>query len=60
MYHPPTERYNVISDMTARGHLPRLISLQVRGLQSGAEWDVSDVGSMLLVKAYSFSFLVGV
>lgn len=52
----PTERYNVIWDLGARGHLPRLISLQVKGLRGDAQWDVTDVGNMLLVENFSFSF----
>jgi hypothetical protein len=52
----PTERYNVIWDLSARGHLPRLISLQVKGLQDDARWDVSNVGAMLLVEDFSLSF----
>jgi hypothetical protein len=52
----PTERYNVIWDLAARGHLPRLISLQVKGLREDAEWDISDIGPMLLVEDFSFSF----
>jgi hypothetical protein len=52
----PTERYKVIWDLAARGHLPQLISLQVKGLQGDAEWNVSDVGRMLLVEDFSFSF----
>ena len=52
----PTERYNILWDLGARGHLPRLISLQVKGLQDDAHWDVSDVGAMLLVEDYSFSY----
>jgi hypothetical protein len=52
----PTERYNVIWDLGARGHLPRLISLQVRGLQEDSQWDVSEVGNMLLVEDFSFRF----
>ena len=52
----PTERYNVIWDLSARGHLPRLISLQVKGLQGDAQWNVSEAGTMLLVEDFSFSF----
>jgi len=52
----PTDQYRVIWDLGARGHLPRLISLQVKGLHGNAEWDVSDVGSMLLIEDFSFSF----
>jgi hypothetical protein len=56
----PTERYSVIWDLSARGHLPRLITLKVKGLQNDARWDVSDVGSMLLVEDFSFSFPINV
>lgn len=52
----PTERYDILWDLGARGHLPRLISLQVKGLQDDVRWDVSEVGAMLLVEDYSFSF----
>jgi hypothetical protein len=52
----PTERYNVIWDLGARGHLPRLISLQVKGLQDDAQWDVAESGPMLLIEDFSFSF----
>jgi hypothetical protein len=55
----PTDRYNVLWDLSARGHLPRLISLQVKGLQDDAQWDVAEVGSMLLIEDFSFSFPVG-
>jgi hypothetical protein len=54
----PSQRYDVIWDLAARGHLPRLVSLQVKGLDSDAEWDVSNIGSMLLIEDYSFSFPV--
>lgn len=54
----PSERYDVIWDLAARGHLPRLVSLQVKGLHGDAEWDLADVGSMLLIEDYSFSFPV--
>ncbi len=52
----PTEQYEVIWDLGARGHLPRQISLQVKGLQDDARWDISEVGTMLLVEDFSFSF----
>jgi len=52
----PTEQYEMIWDMGARGNLPRLISLQVRGLQDDSQWDIADVGTMLLVEDFSFSF----
>jgi hypothetical protein len=52
----PTEKYNTIWDLGARGHLPQLISLQVMGLQGDAQWDIDDVGTMLLVEDFSFSF----
>lgn len=52
----PTERYDTMWDLAARGHLPRLISLQVKGLQADAQWDVSESGPMLLVEDFSFSF----
>jgi hypothetical protein len=52
----PTERYHVIWDLSARGHLPQLITLKVKGLQTDSRWDVSDVGNMLLVEDFSFSF----
>jgi len=52
----PTEKYNTIWDMGARGHLPQLISLQVMGLQGDAQWDIDDVGTMLLVEDFSFSY----
>ena len=52
----PTDKYNMIWDLGARGLLPRLIQLQVKGLQGDARWDLADVGSMLLVEDFSFSF----
>ena len=52
----PTEKYNAIWDMGARGHLPQLISLQVMGLQDDAQWDIDDVGTMLLVEDFTFSY----
>lgn len=55
----PTDRYKMIWELGSRGSLPRLISLQVRGLQGDSRWDVADVGSMLLVEDYSFSFPIG-
>jgi hypothetical protein len=54
----PTEKYNTIWDMGARGLLPRQISLQVMGLQADAQWNIDDVGTMLLVEDFSFSFPV--
>lgn len=55
----PTKEYGAIWDLAARGRLPRLISLQVKGLQGDAEWDVSDIGAMLLIEDFSFSFSIG-
>jgi hypothetical protein len=52
----PTEKYHTIWDMGARGHLPREISLQVMGLRGDAQWDINDVGSMLLIEDFSFSY----
>jgi len=52
----PTEKYNTIWDMGAHGNLPREISLQVMGLQGDAQWDIHDVGSMLLIEDFSFSY----
>jgi len=52
----PTDEYSVIWDLAARGHLPRAISLQVKGLQGDTEWDVGEVGTMLLVEDFSFTF----
>lgn len=57
--HVPTDRYKMIWELGSRGGLPRLISLQVRGLQGDSRWDVADVGSMLLVEDFSFSFPIG-
>lgn len=52
----PTEKYKMIWDLGSRGLLPRLISLQVKGLQDDSRWDIADVGTMLLVEDFSFSF----
>lgn len=52
----PTERYDIMWDLAARGHLPRLISLQVKGLNGDSVWDVAETGGMLLVEDFSFSF----
>jgi hypothetical protein len=52
----PTEQYNTIWDMSARGHLPQQISLQVMGLRGNAQWDIHDVGPMLLIEDFSFSY----
>jgi len=52
----PTERYTMMWELAARGLLPRLISLQVKGLQGDTEWDIAEVGPMLLVEDFSFSF----
>lgn len=52
----PTEKYNTIWDMGAHGHLPQQISLQVMGLQGDAQWDIDDVGTMLLVEDFAFSY----
>jgi hypothetical protein len=52
----PTDKYSTIWDMSARGNLPQTISLQVMGLQGDAHWDLNDVGSMLLVEDFSFSY----
>lgn len=56
----PTDRYKMIWDLGSRGNLPRLISLQVKGLQGDSRWDITDVGTMLLVEDFSFSFPVNV
>lgn len=55
----PTERYNEIWDLAARGHLPQLITLQVKGLEGDAEWNVTDSSSLLLIEEFSFSFPIG-
>lgn len=52
----PSERYNVIWDLSARGHLPQLITLKVKGLQDDARWNVAEVGNMLLVEEFSLGF----
>ena len=52
----PTEKYNTIWDLCARGNIPQLISLKVIGLQGDASWDIDDVGTMLLVEDFSFSY----
>lgn len=52
----PSEKYNTIWDMGARGHLPQQISLQVMGPQGDAQWDINDVGTMLLIEDFSFSY----
>jgi len=56
----PTKEYGVMWDLAARGRVPRLISLQVKGLQGDTEWDIADVGTMLLIEDFSFSFPLGV
>lgn len=56
----PTEKYNMIWDLGARGLVPRLISLQVKGLQGDSQWDVADIGNMLLVEQFSFSFPINI
>jgi hypothetical protein len=56
--HVPTEEYNRLWELGTRGRMPRLIQLQVRGLQSDGQWDISDTGTMLLVEDFSFSFLI--
>ncbi len=55
----PTKEYGVMWDLAARGRVPRLISLQVKGLQGDIEWDIADVGTMLLIEDFSFSFPLG-
>jgi len=55
----PTKEYGVMWDLAARGRVPRLISLQVKGLQGDTEWDIADVGTMLLIEDFSFSFPLG-
>lgn len=52
----PSERFNVIWDLSARGHLPQLITLRVKGLQDDARWNVADVGNMLLIEQFSLGF----
>jgi hypothetical protein len=56
----PTERYDRLWELGSRGLLPRLIALRVKGLQDDGAWDVSNVGPMLLVEEYSFSFPIDV
>lgn len=55
----PSERYREIWDLAARGRLPRLISLQVKGLEDDGEWHVDETGNMLLIEEFSFSFPIG-
>jgi hypothetical protein len=54
----PTESYKTIWDMGSRGNLPRLIQLQVKGLRDDSQWDITDVGAMLLVDDFSFSYAI--
>jgi hypothetical protein len=56
--HVPTEEYDRLWELSTRGSMPRTVLLQVKGLQSDGQWDISDTGSMLLVEDYSFSFLI--
>ncbi len=54
----PSEKFNTIWNMGAQGNLPREISLQVMGLQGDAQWDLGDVGTMLLIEDFSFSYSI--
>jgi hypothetical protein len=56
--HVPTEEYEKLWELGSRGNIPRTIQLQVRGLQSDGQWDLSETGSMLLIEDFSFSFLI--
>jgi hypothetical protein len=56
--HVPTAEYEKLWEMGSRGNLPRLIELQVKGLQSDGQWVISDTGTMLLIEDFSFSFLI--
>lgn len=52
----PSEKFTTIWDMGARGHLPRGISLQVMGLHGDARWNINEIGTMLLIEDFSFSY----
>jgi len=52
----PTDRYALMWDLAARARMPRLSSLQVKGLQADTEWNIAGAGPMLLVEDFSFSF----
>jgi hypothetical protein len=56
----PTESYNTIWGLGSRGNLPRLIQLQVKGLREDSRWDIADIGAMLLVEDFSFSFPIDI
>jgi hypothetical protein len=56
--HVPTEEYERLWELSSRGNVPRSVLLQVKGLQSDGQWDISETGSMLLIEDYSFSFLI--
>jgi hypothetical protein len=52
----PSDKYRAIWELCAQNHLPRRISLQVKGLHGDAQWDVAETGKMLLVEDFSISF----
>lgn len=54
----PTESYNTIWGLGSRGNLPRLIQLQVKGLREDSRWDLDNIGAMLLIEDYSFSYAI--
>ena len=56
----PSDKYITMWDMSARGQMPQQIMLQVMGLQSDAQWDTNDVGTMLLIEDFSFSYPIGI
>lgn len=52
----PSEKYKIIREMGMHGNTPQEISLHVIGLQADARWDIGDVGAMLLVEDFAFSY----
>jgi hypothetical protein len=57
--HIPTDEYAKLWELASNGNMPRMLQLQVKGLQSDGQWDIADSGTMLLVEDFTFSFLIG-
>jgi hypothetical protein len=54
----PTPDYDRLWEMGARGNMPRMLQLQVKGLLNDGQWDLTETGSLLLIEEFNFSYLI--
>jgi hypothetical protein len=54
LYLPP-EKFRELWELCAHHHLPRMITLQVKGFNSESNWDIAATGQVLLVEDFMIS-----